>query len=147
MRTNVFPLVFACISNRISIDIHLHIRRLNSNCYNKHFAVSSSILTLAWLNLQNKHMTTGRINQVVWIRISFSPETHPKTHLIICSTNSILYKKYSILSNFQPQFPKIFKFHQLPLLMHIIIATAKRNSQLWIKIPIGTLSNLPVMHI
>ena len=59
----------ACISSRITSVIHIGVdHQINYNCFNEPFADSSDrnlILTHAWLNRWNKHMTTGRINQVV----------------------------------------------------------------------------------
>ena len=61
--------LFACISSRITTVIHVAFHyQINYNWFNEPFAVSQYnlfILTRAWLNLWDKHMTTGRINQVL----------------------------------------------------------------------------------
>ena len=58
----------ACISSRITTVIHVtRDHQINDNWFNEPFAVSQYkqlILRHAWLNLWDKHMTTGRINQV-----------------------------------------------------------------------------------
>ena len=58
----------ACISSRITTVIHVaRYHQINYNWFNEPFAVSQYnlfILRHAWLNLWDKHMTTGRINQV-----------------------------------------------------------------------------------
>ena len=58
----------ACISSRITSVIHIGVdHQINYNCFNEPFADSSDknlILTHAWLNRKNKHIATGRINQV-----------------------------------------------------------------------------------
>ena len=58
----------ACISSRITTVIQVvRYYQINDNWFNEPFAVSLySLLILrhAWLNLWDKHMTTGRINQV-----------------------------------------------------------------------------------
>ncbi len=58
----------ACISSRITTVIQVVIdHQINYNCFNEPSAVSPYkllILRLAWLSLWDKHMTTGRINQV-----------------------------------------------------------------------------------
>ena len=58
----------ACISSRITTGIHVvRYYQINDNWFNEPFAVSQYrllILRHAWLNLWDKHMTTGRINQV-----------------------------------------------------------------------------------
>ena len=58
----------ACISSRITTVIQVvRYHQINHNWFNEPFAVSqykSLILRHAWLNLWDKHMTTGRINQV-----------------------------------------------------------------------------------
>jgi hypothetical protein len=58
----------ACISSRITTVIHVASHhQINYNWFNEPFAVSPYnwfILRHAWLNLWDKHMTTGRINQV-----------------------------------------------------------------------------------
>ena len=62
-------LVKACISSRITTVIRLErCYQMNYNWYNELSAVSQLellILRLAWLNLWDEHMTTGRINQVI----------------------------------------------------------------------------------
>ena len=62
----------ACISSRITTVIQVvRYHQINHNWFNEPFAVSqykSLILRHAWLNLWDKHMTTGRINQVTWWR-------------------------------------------------------------------------------
>ena len=58
----------ACISSRITTGIQVaRYHQRNHNWFNEPFAVSqykSLILRHAWLNLWDKHMTTGRINQI-----------------------------------------------------------------------------------
>ena len=58
----------ACISSRITTVIQVvKYYQINYNWYNEPFAVSQYklfILRHAWLNLWDKRMTTGRINQV-----------------------------------------------------------------------------------
>ena len=58
----------ACISSRITTVIQVvRYYQINDNWFNEPFAVSRYILLIlrhAWLNLWDKHMTTGRINQV-----------------------------------------------------------------------------------
>ena len=58
----------ACISPRITTVIQVVIdHEINYNCFNEPSAVSPYkllILRLACLSLGDKHMTTGRINQV-----------------------------------------------------------------------------------
>ena len=58
----------ACISSRITTVIQVvKYHQINDNWFNEPFAVSLYILLIlrhAWLNLWDKHMTTGRINQV-----------------------------------------------------------------------------------
>ena len=58
----------ACISSRITTVIQVvGYYQINDNWFNEPFAVSLYrllILRHAWLNLWDKHMTTGRINQV-----------------------------------------------------------------------------------
>ena len=58
----------ACISSRITTVIQVvRYHQINDNWFNEPFAVSLYrllILRHAWLNLWDKHMTTGRINQV-----------------------------------------------------------------------------------
>ena len=58
----------ACISSRITTGIQVvRYYQINDNWFNEPFAVSLYrllILRHAWLNLWDKHMTTGRINQV-----------------------------------------------------------------------------------
>jgi hypothetical protein len=58
----------ACISSRITTVIQVvRYYQINDNWFNEPFAVSPYrllILRHAWLNLWDKHMTTGRINQV-----------------------------------------------------------------------------------
>ena len=58
----------ACISSRITTVIQVvRYYQINDNWFNEPFAVSRYkllILRHAWLNLWDKHMTTGRINQV-----------------------------------------------------------------------------------
>ena len=63
------------VKKRISSRINTVIRtfkienlHVNYNCYNEPFTASSINqlkLPNAWLNLKDKHMTTGRINQVI----------------------------------------------------------------------------------
>ena len=65
----------ACISSRITTDIQVvRLYQINYNWFNEPFAVSHStnefILRHAWLNLWDKHMTTGRINQVTNVRLT-----------------------------------------------------------------------------
>ena len=65
--------IFSCISSRITTDIHLGklYDQVNNNWFNEPFAVSLCImliLTHAWLNLWDEHMTTGRINQVTIVK-------------------------------------------------------------------------------
>ena len=61
----------ACISSRITTVIQVvRYYQINDNWFNEPFAVSLYrllILRHAWLNLWDKHMTTGRINQVTTI--------------------------------------------------------------------------------
>ena len=63
----------ACISSRITTVIQVvKYYQINYNWYNEPFAVSQYklfILRHAWLNLWDKHMTTGRINQVAAERV------------------------------------------------------------------------------
>jgi hypothetical protein len=58
----------ACISSRITTVIQVvRYYQINYDWFNEPFAVSQYrllILRHAWLNLWDKHMTTGRINQV-----------------------------------------------------------------------------------
>ena len=62
----------ACISSRITTVIQVvRYYQINDNWFNEPFAVSLYrllILRHAWLNLWDKHMTTGRINQVTILR-------------------------------------------------------------------------------
>ena len=62
----------ACISSRITTGIQVErYYQINDNWFNEPFAVSPYrllILRHAWLNLWDKHMTTGRINQVTILR-------------------------------------------------------------------------------
>ena len=62
----------ACISSRITTVIQVvRYYQINDNWFNEPFAVSPYrllILRHAWLNLWDKHMTTGRINQVTILR-------------------------------------------------------------------------------
>ena len=85
--------LFACISSRITTVIHVAFHyQINYNWFNEPFAVSQYnlfILTRAWLNLWDKHMTTGRINQVLSSnrektsthtqRMCTLPQPNPKT--------------------------------------------------------------------
>ena len=61
--------LFARISSRFTTVIRVKlVCQINYNWFNEPSAVSllnSFILRLAWLNLWDKHMTTGRINQVI----------------------------------------------------------------------------------
>ena len=63
----------ACISSRITTVIQVvRYYQINDNWFNEPFAVSRYkllILRHAWLNLWDKHMTTGRINQVTILRL------------------------------------------------------------------------------
>jgi hypothetical protein len=58
----------ACVSSPLATGIHVAIiLRLDCNRFNEPFAVSLFLrlkLGHAWLSLWDKHMTTGRINQV-----------------------------------------------------------------------------------
>jgi hypothetical protein len=60
--------LYACISSRITTVIHVVSNHQGDyNWFNEPSAVSQYkllILRHAWLNLWDKHMTTGRINQV-----------------------------------------------------------------------------------
>ena len=62
---------YACISSRITTVIQVvKYHQINDNWFNEPFAVSLYILLIlrhAWLNLWDKHMTTGRINQVAFL--------------------------------------------------------------------------------
>jgi hypothetical protein len=63
----------ACISSRITTVIHVIFQHaVNRGRFNEPFAVSLKkvVLRRAWLNLWDKHMTTGRINQVAIGRIA-----------------------------------------------------------------------------
>lgn len=64
--------LLARISSRITTDIRVvkHYQ-INDNWFNEPFAVSLYkllILRHAWLNLWDKHMATGRINQITILR-------------------------------------------------------------------------------
>ena len=68
--------IYARISSRITTVIRVvRYHQINYNWFNEPFAVSQYkqfILRHAWLNLWDKHMTTGRINQVAivrWVRL------------------------------------------------------------------------------
>ena len=72
---------YACISSRITTVIQLvRDHQINYNCFNEPSAVSTiqHILRLAWLNLWDKHMTTGRINQVSPVMWSSSGRGEPR---------------------------------------------------------------------
>ena len=64
----LLPGFLACISSRITTVIQVVMYyQINDNWFNEPFAVSLYrllILRHAWLNLWDKHMTTGRINQI-----------------------------------------------------------------------------------
>ena len=66
----------ACISSRITTVIHVvRYHQINYNWFNEPYAVSQYkifILRHAWLNLWDKHMTTGRINQVTIIKLTIT---------------------------------------------------------------------------
>ena len=105
--------VDACISSRITTVIQVvRYYQINYNWYNEPFAVSQYklfILRHAWLNLWDKRMTTGRINQVTspWtiVEHKFNIISHKKTfiqyihkspciHLI--QTSSRVFHYYSL---------------------------------------------------
>ena len=78
----------ACISSRITTVIQVGSDDLrNINWFNEPFAVSlclEFVLRHAWLNLRDKHMTTGRINQV--------------TNVSRCDTSGCLRGEHAIVS-------------------------------------------------
>ena len=74
----------ACISSRITTVIHVASHhQINYNWFNEPFAVSPYnwfILRHAWLNLWDKHMTTGRINQVTTFPLSRNCSAKSSVH-------------------------------------------------------------------
>ena len=96
----------ACISSRITTVIQVvRYYQINDNWFNEPFAVSRYrllILRHAWLNLWDKHMTTGRINQVTTIPIGTRAVSH--------SSPSPLLNRFNYLS-MGPEFhiPSIYQ--------------------------------------
>lgn len=76
----------ACISSRITTVIQVvRYYQINDNWFNEPFAVSQYkllILRHAWLNLWDKHMTTGRINQVTILALT-SVKTNSATRSLL----------------------------------------------------------------
>ena len=64
---------------------------INNGCCNELFAASllQAVLRHAWLRLWNKHMTTGRINQVAscWLRQAVTPLQETSTILYTAKMN------------------------------------------------------------
>ena len=77
--------ILSCISSRITTGIQVvRYYQVDYNWYNEPFAVSQYkvlILRHAWLNLWDKRMTTGRINQVNIFTHDTNTLTSLSTHL------------------------------------------------------------------
>ena len=95
--TTRFP---ACISSRITTVIHILIHQINYNWFNEPFAVSRyiTILTHAWVNLWDKHMTTGRINQVTTkLRVTSEHYVHSRNIIRISNLPQLARATQTIL--------------------------------------------------